>query len=185
MVANLLVGGHDTTASQIGCTSLTLLVQRHALGAIRSDPSRLAAIVSETIRYEPSLSGAPRTVVASLEIGGIERPAGTMVILNTLAASHDPGVWRDADNFVLGRFEQPDAPRLLSFGGGPHYCLGAALARVTLEETVRGIAGLDVELAADPDHLEWVQVLGRSPTRLPVRGPASSAEDWSSLSPAH
>ena len=62
----------------------------------------------------------------------------------------------------------PEAPRLLSFGGGPHYCLGAALARTTLEESVRGVAEIAPQLNAAPDSLEWSQVLGRSPARLPV-----------------
>ena len=57
---------------------------------------------------------------------------------------------------------------LLSFGGGPHYCLGAALARTTLEESVRAVAELAPQLSAEPDSLEWSQVLGRSPARLPV-----------------
>ena len=71
------------------------------------------------------------------------------------------------------RFDEPDAPRLLSFGGGPHYCLGAALARTTLEESVRGVAELAPTLAADPESIEWSQVLGRSPARLPVTISAS------------
>ena len=58
MVANLLVGGHDTTATQIGCTLLTLLSQPNALAALRSEPALLPALVSETIRFEPSIAGA-------------------------------------------------------------------------------------------------------------------------------
>src|SRR5262249_57789054 len=75
MVANLLVGGHDTTASQIGCTLLALLTRPEALSQIRSDPARLGSIVAETIRIEPGIPSAPRTVSAPIEISGIERPA--------------------------------------------------------------------------------------------------------------
>ena len=57
---------------------------------------------------------------------------------------------------------------MASFGGGPHSCLGAALARMTLEESLGGVPGLPPTLAADPDNLEWAQVLGRSPARLLV-----------------
>jgi cytochrome P450 len=168
MVANLLVGGHDTTASQIGCTLLTLLVRPSALAEIPSEPALLPALVSETIRFEPSISAAPRTVVEPIEICGIERPAGSIVMCCFLTANRDPEVWRDPDSFVPRRFEELDTPRLLSFGGGPHYCLGAALARTTLEESVRGVAELAPTLAADPESIEWSQVLGRSPARLPV-----------------
>jgi cytochrome P450 len=168
MVANLLVGGHDTTASQIGCTLLTLLARPSALAEVRSEPALLAPLVSETIRFEPSITFAPRTVVEPIEICGIERPAGTMLACTFLTANRDPEVWRDPDAFVPRRFDEPDAPRLLSFGGGPHYCLGAALARTTLEESVRRMAELAPALAADPESMEWSQVLGRSPARLPV-----------------
>jgi len=168
MVANLLVGGHDTTASQIGCTLLTLLVRPSALAEVRSEPALLAPLVSETIRFEPSITFAPRTVVEPIEICGIERPAGTMLACTFLTANRDPEVWRDPDAFVSRRFDEPEVPRLLSFGGGPHYCLGAALARTTLEESVRGVAEIAPQLNAEPDSLEWSQVLGRSPARLPV-----------------
>ncbi|MCX5738782.1 MAG: cytochrome P450, partial [Proteobacteria bacterium] len=168
MVANLLVGGHDTTASQIGCTLLTLLSQRNAMAELRSKPFLLAALVSETIRFEPSIAGAPRTVFEPIEVCGTLRPAGAVVMCSFLTANRDPDVWQDADSFVPQRFASPSAPRLLSFGGGPHYCLGAALARMTLEEVVRGVTELAPTLAADADDIEWVQSLGRSPARLPV-----------------
>jgi cytochrome P450 len=168
MVANLLVGGHDTTASQIGCTLLTLLARPDTLAEIRSDPALLPLLISETIRFEPSISFAPRTVVEPIEICGIERPAGAIVMCTLLTANRDPAVWRDPDAFVARRFAEPEAPRLFSFGGGPHYCLGAALARMTLEESVRGVAELAPRLAADPDSIAWCQVLGQSPASLPV-----------------
>ena len=168
MVANLLVGGHDTTASQIGCTLLTLLCQPNALAELRSEASLLPALVSETIRFEPSITGAPRTVARPIEVCGTLRPIGAVVMCSFLTANRDPDVWHDADSFVPQRFANSNAPRLLSFGGGPHYCLGAALARMTLEEVVRGVTELAPTLSANADDIEWVQSLGRSPSRLPV-----------------
>ena len=56
----LLVGGHDTTASQIGCTLLTLLARPSVLAAVRSEPALLAPLVSETIRFEPATVPQPR-----------------------------------------------------------------------------------------------------------------------------
>jgi cytochrome P450 len=168
MVANLLVGGHDTTASQIGCTLLTLLARPDALAALRADPALLPLLVSETIRFEPSIALAMRTVVEPVEICGIERPAGTIVMCTLLTANRDPEVWRDPDAFVARRFADADAPRLFSFGGGPHYCLGAALARMTLEESVRGVAALAPTLDVDPEGIAWRRVLGHAPAGLPV-----------------
>jgi cytochrome P450 len=107
-------------------------------------------------------------VFEPIEISGILRPAGAIVMCSFLTANRDPDVWHDPDSFVSRRFLDPGAPRLLSFGGGPHYCLGAALARMTLEEVVRGVTELGPSLSADPDDIEWVQSLGRSPSRIPV-----------------
>jgi cytochrome P450 len=168
MVANLLVGGHDTTASQIGCTLLTLLDRPTALVALKAEPTLLPALVNETMRFEPAIVGAPRTVFEPIEISGMMRPAGAVVMCCFLSANRDAEVWRDADSFVPQRFAERGTPPLLSFGGGPHFCLGAALARMTLEETVRGVAELAPSLRVDPADIEWIQVLGRSPTRLPV-----------------
>ena len=168
MVANLLVGGHDTTGSQIGCTLLALLTRPDVLDELRRDPALLPLVVSETLRFEPGITLTTRTVVEPIEICGIERPAGTMVMCTLLTANRDPAVWHDADTFVPRRFAEPDAPRLFSFGAGPHYCLGAALARMTLEESVRGVAEMAPSLTADPETIEWCQVLGSSPAMLPV-----------------
>ncbi len=174
MVGNLIVGGHDTTSGQVSCSLLTLLRHPQALDALRADASLAGAIVNETIRFEPSITIVPRTVLEPFEIGGIERGAGTMVFLASASASRDEDVWSDPEVFRPARFTEPDAPKLLSFGSGPHYCLGAALARMTMEEVVLAAAraGLGDTIVADGPiddaSIEWRQVLGRSPARLPV-----------------
>ncbi len=92
-----------------------------------------------------------------------------MVVLSTAAANREAAVWHDPDSFDVSRFTEPEVPKLLSFGAGPHYCLGAALARMTVEETVRGfVCGPELEPADDAWHIEWRSVLGRSPASIPV-----------------
>jgi cytochrome P450 len=83
--------------------------------------------------------------------------------------NRDPAVWEDPGTFVVDRFASPSAPHLLSFGRGAHYCLGANLARMTLEETVRGFAAREVVPVSDLDQVPWRVVLGRSPAELPVK----------------
>ena len=168
MVVNLLVGGHDTTSSQIGCTLLTLLVRPETLTEVRAEPALVPSLVSETMRFEPSIGAAPRTVAEPIEICGIERPAGTSLVCTFLAANRDPAVWHDPDAFVSRRFEDPEAPRLLSFGGGPHYCLGAALARMTIEEAVRGVAELAPVLAESSRQDRVVPGARPEPGQVPV-----------------
>jgi cytochrome P450 len=168
MVANLLVGGHDTTTSQIGCSVLTLLRHQNEASRLRGDPSLLVSAVEETIRFEPSLPVVPRTAVDDIEMAGTSCPKGSLLFLCTAAANREEGVWDEPDRFDAARFAVKGAPALLSFGAGPHFCLGAALARMTLQETVRAVAGRDLEPAEDPAALPWRVVLGRCPARLPV-----------------
>ena len=168
MVANLLVGGHDTTASQIGCTLLTLFRYPDAIDAVRTGRASLASAVSETIRYEPSIPLIPRTAAAPIEIGGTERPVGTSVLLSLMTANRDSAVWDDAEAFRADRFDSASSPRLLSFGTGAHYCLGANLARMTLEEVLRGLSMRAAKPLTDLDAVQWRMILGRSPVALDV-----------------
>jgi cytochrome P450 len=169
MVANLLVGGHDTTTSQIGCSVLTLLRHPQEAKRLRDDPELLVSAVEETIRLEPSIPAVPRTVTAELEIAGTTLAPGSMLMLCTAAANREAGVWDEPDTFNVSRFAAKGVPGLLSFGAGPHFCLGAALARMTLQECVRAVAAREqLMLADDPSALPWRVVLGRSPARLRV-----------------
>jgi len=169
MVGNLIVAGHDTTVSQIGCTLLTLLRHPRAVDVVRRHTVALADVVTETIRFEPSLGTVPRTLVAPTVIGDVLRDVGTLVLLSTASANREEDVWGDPDVVRPERFADADAPRLLTFGSGAHYCLGAALARMTLEEVVIAFAACDgITPVGDLDEVEWRQVLGRSPSRLDV-----------------
>ena len=171
MVANLLVGGHDTTTSQIGCSLLTLFRHPGEAARLVDAPDLLASAAAETIRFEPSLPVIPRTTTEALSIGDVAVPAEELVFLCTAAANREPAVWGHADRCDVARFADPRAPRLLSFGAGPHYCLGAALARLTVEEVVRSVvveSASPLTLTEDPTDIPWRTVLGRSPTRLTV-----------------
>jgi cytochrome P450 len=112
----------------------------------------------------------PRTALEPLRIDGHEIPAGSLVMLCTASANRDPAVWKDPDRFDAARFAEPGGPNVLAFGAGPHYCLGAALARVTLEECLRAVLAIHggVHLTESPAEIPWRVVLGRSPERLLV-----------------
>ena len=169
MVANLIVGGHDTTASQIGCSLLALLRHPAELARVRDDRSLVPSAVSETIRFEPSIGYVPRTVSEPVVVAGTELGSGTFVVLATAAANREGGVWKEPDALDVARFGDPETARLLSFGAGPHYCLGANLARMTLEQVVSAVLDLGpVEPEADLGSVAWRQTLGRSPVALPV-----------------
>jgi cytochrome P450 len=169
MVANMLVGGHDTTASQIGCTLFELLRRPEIVAELTSRPQSIPSAVDETLRIQPAIGFFPRTVVEPIEIDGAVPAPGTLLGLATSSANRDPLVWDRPDDFVLDRFEKTGAPRLLAFGTGPHYCLGANLARMTLSEVVRGLVEHPADPSVDLSDIKWRMVLGRSPVSLPIK----------------
>jgi cytochrome P450 len=170
MIANLLVAGHDTAGSQIPCSILVALQHRGDINGIHQDPVRLASAVAETMRLEPGVPLIPRTAIAPIELHGTTIPAGTMVFLCIAAACRDASAWHDPDKFDADRFTRPDTPRLLNFGAGTHYCLGAALAQLAVQSCIRSVLAEvpPLQLREDPADIPWRRVLGRSPARLVV-----------------
>jgi cytochrome P450 len=134
LAGGLLLAGTDTTRNQLA-GSLDVLVDHPDQWALLAEHPELAAsAVEETIRHSPIGSGTLRTATEDTELAGYLFPAGTMVIVNTLAANRDPAVYDDPDRFDITR---ADAPAVLTFGGGTHYCLGANLARLELAEALK------------------------------------------------
>jgi cytochrome P450 len=162
------VGGHDTTRGQLACTLHTLVRHREELDRVIADRGLLASAVNETMRFEPSLGFVPRTLVEPVVLDA-EIPAGSLLLLCSASANRDESHWDRAGTFDVGRFAVPGAPRVLTFGAGAHHCLGAALARLTVEEGVAAVLDLGpVTAAADQDAVPWRIVLGRSPERVVV-----------------
>ena len=89
------------------------------------------------MRYSPVIFTTMRVAQQDVELAGVNIPAGTLVIANTAAANRDPAVYPDPDRFDITR---ADAPPMLTFGGGIHYCLGAHLARIELAEALTEMA---------------------------------------------
>jgi cytochrome P450 len=130
----LLVAGHETTVNLIGNSILAMLrqpAQWTALGAsVGAGATRAAAVIEETLRYDPPVQMIARTAAADMTIGGISVPQGDIMMLLTAAAQRDPAEYDRPDVFDPDR----KAMRHFGFGRGAHYCLGAPLAR--LEATV-------------------------------------------------
>jgi cytochrome P450 len=126
-IFQLIVAGHDTTASLIGNGVVALLENPAQLEALRSDPAKLAVAVEELLRYDaPVPHSTFRYAVAPIDIGGVTIPAGAQVIISLAAANRDSGQYAEPDELVLDRAES----RHLAFGHGIHHCLGAPLARM-------------------------------------------------------
>ena len=134
LAGGLLLAGTDTTRNQLAGSIDVLVDHPDAWALLAEHPDLAANAVEETIRHSPIGSGTLRTVTEDTEFAGHLFPAGTMVIVNTLAANRDPAVYDDPDRFDITRSA---APTVLTFGGGIHYCLGANLARLELAEALK------------------------------------------------
>ncbi|MBB5075945.1 cytochrome P450 [Nonomuraea endophytica] len=141
MVFTLILAGHETTASIIIRGVFRLLSHPEQLGQLVAYPELLEPAVEEILRYEGSGgNGLLRLVTRDLELSGGVVPGGSVVLPNPSAANHDPAVYADPGRFDLRRFATSPPHPHLSFGHGTHYCLGANLARMELQEAFRALS---------------------------------------------
>jgi cytochrome P450 len=134
IVSNVLLlffAGHETTSNMIGNAVVSLHRHPEQLKKLREQPQLLPKAIIECMRYESSVQTALRTTLEDgVEIEGIALPRGSIVTLMLGGANRDPAQFHDPNQLILDRTENDR--RILSFGGGLHYCLGARLAQLEL-----------------------------------------------------
>ncbi|GAA2352788.1 cytochrome P450 [Streptomyces violaceusniger] len=125
----LLIAGHQTTADMLGLSVLVLLREPQQAARLRDDQNAVAPAVEELLRLLSTVSvSTPRRVTEATSIGDERLEAGETVAVSLCAANRDPGRFADPGTFDPDRAPRPH----LAFGHGPHYCLGAPLARLEL-----------------------------------------------------
>lgn len=126
----ILVAGHETTSNMIAKMMAMLLSNRHCWEQLVADPSLVRTAVEEALRFDANGGfGLPRFVTEDIEVSGAKIPAQTTVICNMSAANRDDKAFERADEMILTRSPNPH----LTFGMGPHSCVGQALARTELQ----------------------------------------------------
>jgi cytochrome P450 len=157
----LLFAGHQTTATQISLSLLTLLSEPNELARLQASPQSIPSAVDELMRYVQVIGAGgaialARVTTEEVRFGEHVLPAGALVLPALTAANRDPAVFPDPDRLDVTR--RP-ASMHLGFGAGIHHCLGAQLARINLEEALRGalqrLPGL--RLAAPLESLRFRQ----------------------------
>ncbi|MGW4484651.1 cytochrome P450 [Amycolatopsis sp. NPDC004368] len=124
----LLLAGHETTANMLALGTFALLEHPDQLAELRADPELLPGAVEELMRYLSVVDINFRYATEDLELGGETIPAGSTVVVSTLAANRDPRKFENADALDIRR----GARGQLGFGHGVHQCLGQQLARIEM-----------------------------------------------------
>ncbi|MEV4615174.1 cytochrome P450 [Kitasatospora sp. NPDC049258] len=132
----MLVAGHETTLNLITNAVRALLTHPEQLALVLSGEQPWSAVVEETLRYDSPVGQFPlRYAVEDIEVGAVLIRRGEALLASYASAGRDEGHYPDADRFDLTR--QP--VKHLSLGHGPHFCLGAGLARLEAETALRGL----------------------------------------------
>ena len=126
----LLIAGHETTMNLISGGVLALHRHPAQRRLLESEPGLAGPAVEELLRYDTPVPFPTRTALRDTEVAGRRVPRGTGVVLLLGAADRDPAAFRDPDALDIRRFDGGGTRRHLAFSQGPHFCLGAPLARL-------------------------------------------------------
>jgi len=137
-IVPLIFGGADTTRVAAAMQLALLLQHRDQWNEVCRNFTLIPGAVAEAMRFEPSGAGTARVAREDIEVEGGVIPAGQLIVLSMMSAMRDEAAYRDPDKFDILRTDQPRLHPI--FGFGIHRCLGEALARAELEESLSAIA---------------------------------------------
>ena len=182
LVLNVLIGGVDTTQSQLAHAVRLFAEHPEQWQTIVEDPSLVGGAVDEVLRFEPVTPFTARIVEEELTFRNVTFPVGTIVMVCAFTGNRDPGDHPGGPHpggpHPGGAFDitaERGRERALTFGAGVHYCLGANLARAELEEALGFLAQRmpKLELAGEPVYESILGIYGLA--ELPIRFEAPRA----------
>ena len=164
------VAGNETLRNGLPGGLIALLRHPDQLAAVRADPSLLPGAVEEMLRWWTPVMVFRRTATADVELFGVHVRAGDKVVVSFTSANRDEAVFADPDTFDVHRSPNPH----LTFGHGPHFCLGAQLARVQMRALFAELLRRTGTLELDGPPALLRSNFQRGVKRLPIRwaGPA-------------
>jgi cytochrome P450 len=162
----LFLAGHETTTNLIGNGLLALLQNPDQLAKLRAEPALIDNAIEELLRYDSPVQFASRVPLEPTEIEGITMPPEHVITVMLGSANRDPRRYERPDQLDITR---PD-PKPISFGGGAHYCVGAALARAEGKAALGKLVSKTtlLELATEKPSYRAILTL-RGLTELQVR----------------
>jgi cytochrome P450 len=158
------VAGNETLRNGLPGACIALLDHPEAQDELRADPSLMRSAADEMLRWWTPVMTFRRTATADCELGGQPIRAGDKVVVSFTSANRDEAVFADPDRFDIRRHPNPH----LVFGHGPHFCLGAHLARIQLRALFEEVLARTSSLryAGQPSYLR--SNFQRGVKRLPV-----------------
>lgn len=168
----MLSASTDNTANSAGLALMVLARRPDQWDVLRGDPAGLAPrAVEECMRVEPRVRHGKSWTPAPARLLDVEVPADTIVVLDLIAAHHDPAVYPDPEVFDITRVH---AKPQLNFGVGRHFCLGAALARMELQVLFERLSTDWAEVSLDGEPAVFWSGLDTGVRTLPVRVTAAT-----------
>jgi cytochrome P450 len=162
----LYLAGHETTVNLIASGTLALLRNPGQLALIRDDPELVPNAVEELLRYDSPVQASRRITTEPITVRGTEIPPGAYIMASLASANRDAAFW--GPEAAELRVRRDNARQHVSFGAGPHHCLGAALARLEACIALGRMAARFPRLALDGDVTWNGRMNLRGPERLPV-----------------
>jgi cytochrome P450 len=169
----MVVAGNETTTKLLGNALFHLSAHPEQRHAVLADAELVVPWIEETLRFDTSSQMVARYLKRDVELRGRVAPAGSKLMLVLGSANRDEEVFARGDEYDIHR-DRDEVARLISFGGGRHFCLGAHLARlearIALEELVRRVRDFTVDPAgAVRVHSTNVRGFANLPVTMEVR----------------
>ena len=162
----LLIGGVETTTNLLGITFAHLKRHPDAMAAIRAEPAKIPAMIEEMLRYDGPVQMLFRHTTRDAELAGVTIPKGSLVLPLLGAANHDERKFENSETLDIER----NPKEIMSFGQGPHFCLGSYLSRMEARCAMEILLERFEVLEAISDDVQWMDsYFARGPKTLPVR----------------
>lgn len=163
----LLIGGVETTTNLLGTTLVELKRHPDVYARVRADAELIPPLIEEVLRYNPPVQIIFRHTMEDTELGGVSIPKGSTVMPLLASANRDESKFDDPETFDIDR--KIKVP-LMSFGQGPHFCLGNYLSRMEARSALETAFRRFELLEPVSDEVEWLDsYFARGPHRLKVR----------------
>jgi hypothetical protein len=164
-IAGLVFAGHETTKNQLGWMVAVLSDVPHEWDRVAKEPERAKDVIEEVLRFRSTATSFGRLAMEDLELFGTRIPRGSTVIGSLWSANRDASVFPKPDQFAV---DENRVGAQLAFGQGAHHCLGAALARAELQESLIALTQRMQCPTLEPGA-EFLPPIGiNGPTKLPI-----------------